>query len=179
MIFDEKTESHFQFFYFFFSKVLQTFVRYAIMNYTIHKANRRTYNMTHPYSDIIDLPHHVSSTRPHMTMLERAAQFAPFAALTGYDAAIRETERLTTDRIALGEDAIAELNRKLKILADSIADAPEIAITYFQPDAKKSGGEYVTATGCVKRIDEYERIIIMVNGKKIPVDEIFAIDGVE
>ena len=105
----------------------------------------------HRYDDIIDLPHHVSATRTRMSMIERAAQFSPFAALTGYDAAIKETWRLTDQRIELSEECRAALDRKQMLLLDHIGDRPEISITYFVPDERKNGGTYVTVTGKVKK----------------------------
>lgn len=129
------------------------------------------------YEDIIHLPHHVSATRPQMSMSDRAAQFSPFAALTGYDEAIKETGRLTDDRIELDENTRTALDIKQAYLAEKINIHPEISITYFLPDTKKDGGEYVTATGSLKRIDEYERMLIFVDGRKIPMDEIANIDG--
>jgi hypothetical protein len=133
--------------------------------------------MTRTYDDIINLPHHVSTTRPHMTAIDRAAQFSPFAALTGYDSAIKETARLTGKRVELDEDVKDALSDRLQIIADRIKELPEIAITYFQPDAKKSGGAYVTAVSSAKKIDEYERVIVMTDGTAIPIDEIISIDG--
>lgn len=129
------------------------------------------------YEDIIHLPHHVSATRPQMSMSDRAAQFSPFAALTGYDEAIKETGRLTDDRIELDENTRTALDIKQAYLAENINIHPEISIIYFLPDTKKDGGEYVTATGSLKRIDEYERMLIFVDGRKIPMDEIANIDG--
>lgn len=133
--------------------------------------------MTRKYDDIINLPHHVSTTRPHMTAIDRAAQFSPFAALTGYDAAVKETGRLTDERVKLDEYMKDALNDRLKIIADRIKEHPEIAIAYFQPDAKKNGGAYVTAIGTAKKIEEYERVVVMTNGTAIPIDEIISIDG--
>lgn len=133
--------------------------------------------MNGTYDDIIHLPHHVSATRPQMTASDRAAQFSPFAALTGYDAAIKETARLTDERVKLDEYMKDVLSDRLQILADRIKEHPEIVITYFQPDAKKKGGAYVTAVGTVKKIDEYERIVVMTDGTLIPIDEIISIDG--
>ena len=133
--------------------------------------------MTRTYDDIINLPHHVSTTRPHMTAIDRAAQFSPFAALTGYDAAIKESARLTDERVKLDEYMKGALSDKLQIIADRIKEYPEIAITYFQPDPKKNGGAYVTAISTVKKIDEYERVVVMTDGTAIPIDEIISIDG--
>lgn len=133
--------------------------------------------MTRSYDDIINLPHHVSSTHPHMTAIDRAAQFSPFAALTGYDAAIKETARLTDERVKLDEYMKDVLNDRLLIISDRIKEHPEIAIIYFQPDAKKNGGTYVTAISTAKNIDEYERVVVMTDGTSIPIDEIISIDG--
>lgn len=133
--------------------------------------------MTGAYDDIIHLPHHVSTTRPHMTAIDRAAQFSPFAALTGYDAAIKEAARLTDARVELGEYMKDDLRDRLQIIADRIKEHPEIAITYFQPDAKKNGGAYITSISTAKKIAEYERIVVMADGIAIPIDEIINIDG--
>ena len=129
------------------------------------------------YEDIINLPHHVSSTRPQMSMLERAAQFSPFAALTGYDTAIKETGRLTDEKIEISEEALTFLNMKLQLLVDNLDDKPEVTFTYFKPDERKSGGAYVDVTGTVKKVDDYERQIVMHNGTKIPLDDILNIEG--
>ncbi len=133
--------------------------------------------MTKTYGDIINLPHHVSTTHPHMTVIDRAAQFSPFAALTGYDVAIKETARLTSERVKLDEDMKGALSDRLQIIDDRIKEHPEIVITYFQPDAKKNGGAYVTAISTAKKIDEYKRVIVMTDGTAIPIDEIVSIDG--
>ncbi|MCH3916514.1 MAG: hypothetical protein LKE40_03390 [Spirochaetia bacterium] len=133
--------------------------------------------MTGTYDDIINLPHHVSETRPHMTVIDRAAQFSPFAALTGYDDAVKEAARLTNKRIELDEYTKGVLNDRLQIIAGRTKEQPEITITYFQPDKKKSGGTYITATGSVKKIDGYKRIVVMDDGTTIPIDEIISIDG--
>lgn len=131
----------------------------------------------HEYDDIIDLPHHVSVTRPRMSMIDRAAQFSPFAALTGYDAAIKETGRLTNERIELTEDSRAVLDRKQQLLLDNLADHPEASVTYFVPDERKSGGAYVTVTGIVKKVDDYQRLLILTDGTKIPLDEILDMES--
>lgn len=133
--------------------------------------------MTGTYDDIIHLPHHVSATRPHMTVVDRAAQFSPFAALTGYDAAIKETARLTDERIEPDEYIKCALSDRLQILLDRMKEHPEITITYFQPDKKKSGGTYVAIIGTAKKIDEFKRVVVMFNGTVIPIDEIISIDG--
>ena len=129
------------------------------------------------YREIIDLPHHVSKTRPQMSMSDRAAQFAPFAALTGYDSAIKETGRLTDEKIELDEEALTDLNMRYQLLVDALDEEPEVKITYFKPDERKSGGEYVTVTGTVKKVDDFERLITMQNGTKIPMDDVLAVDG--
>lgn len=133
--------------------------------------------MKRTYDDIINLPHHISATRSHMTAIDRAAQFSPFAALTGYEAAIKETARLTDERVDLDEYAKDALREKLQIITDRIKEHPEITITYFQPDAKKKGGAYVTAVGSAKNIDEYEQVVVMTDGTVIPIDETISIDG--
>lgn len=133
--------------------------------------------MNHQYDDIIDLPHHVSPKRPRMDRIDRAAQFSPFAALTGYDAAIKETGRLTDERIELSEESHAALDRKQQLLLDNLADRPEVSVTYFVPDERKSGGAYVTVTGRVKKVDEPGRLLILTDGTKIPLDEIQDLSG--
>lgn len=129
------------------------------------------------YEDIINLPHHVSKTRPQMSMLDRAAQFSPFAALTGYDAAIKETGRLTDEKQELDDDTKAALDMKQAYLMEMIDEQPEISVTYFLPDTKKAGGAYATVTGKLKRFDEYERLLILTDGKKIPMDDIADIES--
>lgn len=130
-----------------------------------------------PYEDIINLPHHVSPTRPRMSMADRAAQFSPFAALSGYGDAVRETARLTGQRIELDESAKAALDEKLRLLAEVIEDRPEAAITYFLPDRKKAGGEYVTATGQVKKVDAVAQELVMANGRIIPIADIIEVES--
>ena len=133
--------------------------------------------MNGKYDEIMGLPHHVSKTRPQMPMLDRAAQFAPFAALTGYDSAIKETGRLTDERIELDEEALTALNMRYQLLMDALDDTPEVPITYFQPDERKAGGKYVSAVGTVKKVDDFERRITMQDGSKIPMDDVLIIDG--
>ena len=125
------------------------------------------------YDSIMNLPHHVSKTRPQMPMSDRAAQFAPFAALTGYDSAIKETGRLTDERIELDEEALAALDRKYQLLMDALDDAPEVTIIYFQPDERKAGGQYVSATGTVKKVDTFGRRILLQDGTRIPLDSVY------
>lgn len=131
----------------------------------------------HKYDDIINLPHHTSPKRPRMPMIDRAAQFSPFAALTGYDAAVKETARLTDERIEIDESSKMELDEKLRMVQESLNELPEITITFFEPDEKKSGGSYISVTGCVKKIDNYERCVIMQDKQKIAIDEIIQIEG--
>lgn len=133
--------------------------------------------MSGPYDDIIDLPHHVSPKRMPMSLENRAAQFSPFKAMVGYDAAIEETGRLTDERIVLAEGAIAALDTKLAMLGDMMADHPDVAITYFVPDEKKQGGAYVTATGALKKIDDVERVITLTDGEVIPIADILDIES--
>ena len=133
--------------------------------------------MNGKYDEIMGLPHHVSKTRPLMPMSDRAAQFAPFAALTGYDAAIKETGRLTDERIELDVEALSALDMKYQLLMEALDEAPEVTITYFQPDERKAGGKYVSAVGTVKKIDDFERRITMRDGTRIPMDDVLSIDG--
>ena len=129
------------------------------------------------YKDIINLPHKQSSKRPHMSLLDRAAQFAPFAALTGYDDAIKETGRLTDERIEMSEEKLAALNARYQMLVDHLGEEPEVAITYFVPDIYKTGGSYITTTGVVKKLDTYERLITMVDGSRILMDDVLTLEG--
>lgn len=128
------------------------------------------------YADIIDLPHHTSSKHPRMSAIARAAQFSPFAALTGYDAEIKETARLTDEKIELDEDSVNDINAKLQYIKDNIDDNPEITLEYFVPDKKKSGGAYLTLNDRVRIIDEYERSIVFVSGKRVMIDDIYRIN---
>ena len=130
----------------------------------------------HQYDDIIDLPHHRSATRLPMPRQNRAAQFSPFAALSGYAAAIREAGRLTDRRIELSEERRAILDRKQQLLLHRLADAPEVSVTYFIPDTQKSGGAYVTVTGSIKRIDIHARHLILTDGTHIPLDEVLELE---
>ena len=127
------------------------------------------------YEDIIDLPHHVSASRRQMTMIERAAQFSPFAALTGHDAAVKETARLTDERVELDENQKAILNEKLQMLQENIEHQPEVTFTFFRPDYKKSGGEYIDITGKVKKIMEIEHCVRLADGTEIPIDDLYEI----
>ena len=133
--------------------------------------------MMKTYDDIIHLPHHVSTKHPHMALLDRAAQFSPFAALIGHGAAIKETARLTDERVELDEYMKNVLNDKLQTIAERLKDKPEIMITYFRPDEKKNGGAYVTVMGTVKKLDAYERVVVMTDRQEIPMDDIVDIEG--
>ena len=127
------------------------------------------------YDDIIDLPHHVSSTRPRMPMIDRAAQFQPFRALTGYEDAVRETARLTDRRKELTEEEKARLDAALQRLMDSISSRPQVSVTWFQPDKRKAGGAYVTTTGRLKKIDDLEGVLILLGGERIVIEDILDI----
>ena len=128
------------------------------------------------YDDIIHLPHPTSPRHPRMPMVDRAAQFSPFQALTGYGEAIQETARLTGEKVELTEDEKAVLDEKLRLLTDT---GNEAAFTYFQPDGKKSGGAYITVFGTVKKVDPLEGQLVLADGTAIPIDDIMEIeDGV-
>lgn len=132
---------------------------------------------TNKYDDIINLPHHVSKKHPQMSMAQRAAQFSPFAALSGHGDAVKETERLTERKIELDEYEIMFINDRLQLVQEHINDEPEISITYFKPDKLKAGGAYLTETGIVKKINLYDHVIVMQNDVHIPIDEILSIEG--
>lgn len=143
---------------------------------------KSNYQDKHCYDDIIRLPHHVSGSHPPMPAAERAAQFSPFAALTGFEEAVRETGRLTESRAELDEDMKELLNEKLerlRLLQAESGEMPWAAVTYFRPDEKKDGGAYVTVTGQVKRVDEYERALVLRDGEKIPLGEIAGVEEIE
>lgn len=133
--------------------------------------------MTGDYNDIIYLPHHVSPTRPQMSMRDRAAQFSPFAALTGYDAAIRETARLTQERVELDEQELAVLDRKFQLLLEQLGRCPQVTITWFVPDELKQGGRYLTITDVVKKVDAAARFVLLQNAGRICMDDIVEIEG--
>ena len=129
------------------------------------------------YDDLLYMPHPVSKKHPQMPILDRAAQFAPFAALTGHSAAIKETARLTDSKIELDEDTRMQLDMKQQILLEMTAKQPEIIVTYFKKDARKSGGSYLTVTGNLKKIDSYTNEFVMNNNRRIPIDDIIAIES--
>ena len=130
-----------------------------------------------PYEDIVDLPPHISKNHPQPTMLERAARFAPFAAITGYEEMVLEEARVTEERIDLDEGTLSLLNEKLNMIQEFLDEEPEATITYFEPDKKKSGGAYVSIAGVVKRIDEYEHLVILTDGNKIRIEDIYALES--
>lgn len=133
------------------------------------------------YDDIIDLPHPVSKRHPQMPLSDRAAQFAPFAALTGHDEAIKETARLTDSFVELSEEQREKLDKRLQMLLAEIEEEPlrehEIQVTYFQPDARKDGGAYVSVSGNVKKVDGYRRQILFTDGTALPMDNLISIEG--
>ena len=129
------------------------------------------------YEDIINLPHHVSLKHPQMSMEARAAQFAPFAALTGYDDAIKETARLTDKRIEIDDGLKVVLNNKLQIIQENIKNNLEVTFTYFIKDKKKTGGKYITKIGIVKKIDINQQYILLMDKTKIPINEVINIQS--
>lgn len=128
------------------------------------------------YDDIINLPHPTSKKHPRMAVSDRAAQFSPFAALTGYDAAVKETARLTDRRIELDEYERAELDRKFQMIREHLTEEMEIAFTYFEPDEQKEGGAYLTVAGCVKNIEEDKQVLVLKDGSRIPFHEVIALE---
>ena len=129
------------------------------------------------YDDIIHLPHYVSKTRKPMPMINRAAQFAPFAALTGHDEAIAETARQTTPKQVLSSDEQKKLSARLAFAIENLAEKSRLTIVCFVPDDMKAGGRYVTITGVIKKYDEYERTITLEDGTVLQIDNIISIDG--
>ena len=130
-----------------------------------------------PYEDIVNLPPHISKKHPQPTMMDRAARFAAFAAITGYEEMVLEEARITEERIDLDEGTLSILNEKLNMIQEFIDEKPEINITYFEPEKKYSGGAYIDITGTVKRIDEYECLVIMTDGKKIRIEDIYGLES--
>ena len=131
----------------------------------------------HDYDDIINLPHHTSERHPRMPMSSRAAQFSPFAALTGYGDVIDETARLTGRKIPLEDEQKQEIDQKLDILRTVIKTRPEATFRYFVADEKKEGGTYIIVTGNVRRIDDIERLVLLADGKRIPVEDIYSVSS--
>ena len=130
-----------------------------------------------PYEDIVNIPRHISKVHPQATMADRAARFSPFAAISGYEDMVKEAARVTEERIDITDATKELLNEKMNMIIEFLDEQPEVTITYFEPDKKQDGGAYVSITGTVKRIDEYERIVLMSNDKKIRIDEIYAIES--
>ena len=129
------------------------------------------------YDTILHLPHHVSEKHPPIPMEERAAQFSPYAALTGFGAVIDETRRLTDPRHTLSEEALSHLNRQYQLLLEHLPERPEITLTYFQPDARKDGGTYLTLTGRVKKVEAYEQRLVLEDGTAIAMENIMSMEG--
>lgn len=127
------------------------------------------------YDDIINLPHHVSKKHPRLSMEQRATQFAPFAALTGFGDAINETSRITENRIELDDEEKLKIDNILQKLMDKISNKPKVTITYFIPDLRKTGGEYKTKIGNLKKIDEYKQLLVLEDKTEIPIKEIIEI----
>jgi hypothetical protein len=134
-------------------------------------------NNCRPYNDIIHLPHPVSTKHPQMSVANRAAQFSPFAALTGYDAAIKETARLTDERVELDEDEKLRLDDKLRMVQEMLTEQPELLVTYYQADNSKSGGSYLTIRGCVEKINIYKKVLVLTEGLQIPIEDIYELEG--
>ena len=128
-----------------------------------------------PYDDIINLPHHVSARHPQMPLKDRAAQFSPFAALTGYAGEVAEAARMPETKIELTEDQRAVLDERLCLLEDILPERPDVTFTYFVPDQRKQGGAYTTVTGKLKRLDRIEQNIILTNGIAIPVNDLLEV----
>ncbi len=133
--------------------------------------------MSGKYDDILHLPHPTSKKHPRMPISDRAAQFSPFAALSGHGAAIAETARLTDEKMELDEDTKAELDQKQAVLLEHIAEQPEVTVTWFQPDARKDGGAYVTVTGRLKKIDEVERTLTLLDGTRISLADVVELES--
>ena len=129
------------------------------------------------YDDIIKLPHHVSKRHPQMSIMARSAQFAPFAALSGYDEAVKETARLTDKRIEIDDGLKLIINNKLNYILENLNINPQIIFTYFVYDRKKTGGKYIEKIGIVKKIDLIEKYILLTDKSKIPIEEIIDING--
>lgn len=133
--------------------------------------------MKNPYDDIIDLPHHTSKTRPRMSVHDRAAQFSPFAALSGFESAILETGRVTDQRIELDDSVKAELNDRLNLLQDLLDQHPQVSITWFQPDPDKPGGTCRRTVGSLRKIDVWGKRLILDEDTSIPMEDLLEIDG--
>ena len=134
-------------------------------------------NEKFPYEDIVNLPRPISKKHPEPPLSERAARFAPFAAITGYEEMVLEEARVTEEKIELDECALILLDKKLNVLQNHLSQSPEITITYFIPDKKKNGGAYRKITGSVKRIDSYKKLLIMNDDEKIQIEDIYKLEG--
>lgn len=131
------------------------------------------------YEDIINLPHHISKKYPRMSLEARSAQFAPYAALTGYDEVLAETARITNRRIEIDENLKTIIDSKLQIIRENIKNKPQISVVYFVPDLKKNGGKYVTVNGNVKKIDEYRNVVVLEDNMEIEVKEIIQLEELQ
>ena len=129
------------------------------------------------YDDIINLPHHVSERHPQLSKASYAAQFSPFAALTGYDGIVSEAARVTEQRVELGETDMEILSAKLQIIMNHVKKQPELILTYFKKDEKKEGGAYLQKTAQIKRVDDVERILYFMDGSNLPIDDVVDIQG--
>ena len=132
---------------------------------------------TNKYDDILNLPHPESKKHPRMSMHDRAAQFSPFSALTGHDAAIKETARLTDAFIFLDETVKSGLDQRLGLILEKLSERPRVMITYFRKDEKKTGGSYEIAEGTIRKVDFYDRVIVMEDRSKIPLDYLVDLDS--
>lgn len=130
-----------------------------------------------PYGDIITRSRPCSKTHAPMSRMQRAAQFAPFAALTGYKEEVKEAARLTSEEMLMEETQLERLNEKIHYLTSGVYKNAEITITYFEPDEKKQGGSYLTETDLLKKIDEYHKELIMNQGKRIKLNRIIDLQG--
>ena len=139
--------------------------------------DRGAQGMNGPYDDIIEMPHPTSEKYPRMPATDRTAQFAPFAALTGYGAAVKEAARRTEERREADEERKTQMDLRLQILLDLLPEQPEIAVTYFKPDARKSGGAYVTVHGQLKKYDDRRKTVILESGERIPAEDIWELEG--
>ena len=131
----------------------------------------------HPYHDIINLDRHVSPSRNHMPIIDRAAKFSPFAAITGFEQKIKETARITDRRLELDESEKVMLDKKLKIIEEDLSKKQEVEIVFFKPDEKKTGGAYSSIKGLVKKVDKNERVVVMDDQTSIDIKEIIDIKG--
>lgn len=129
------------------------------------------------YDSIIHNPHHVSKTRPQMTLLDRAAQFAPFAALTGYDDMVKETARMVDEKRDLSDEQLADLNFKTKYITEHLNDEPLVTITYFVPDDKKAGGTYITKEGKIRKFERYQKYFVFTDGTIVPLSDVWSIES--